>query len=344
MLKIIKNKIRKSIYDARSGFDKKIKLKKLIKNSDLTFCVKNFGKKNPKKKFYIIQRMIGGGLFSNLNYVIHHLKIADDLKCIPIIDMKNFPTKYNEKHKINDSFNSWNYYFKPINNYKLKDVYKSSFVIITDGKTKKHIEFDSFENLTAKHNYIFNKYIKIRKDIQIEAKKFVNKNFLNEKVLGVHFRGTDMRFQERHPFPPTKTQIINEIERQIKKNKYKKIFLVTEDIENLNFLKARFSKDILFYYNSFRSNKSNIFEQVTRKNHRYLLGKEHMIDMIILSKTDKIICSNSHLPDASRFISYPRKIDLIKIDNGNNSENILIAQFLWYFKNLLPSFIGGFKK
>ena len=64
---------------------------------------------------------------------------------------------------------------------------------------------------------------------------------------------------------------------------------------------------------------------------------------MVLAKTDKIICSNSHLPDASKFISYPKKIKLIKIDNGNNSENILIAQYLWYLRKNLPEILGGFK-
>ena len=73
------------------------------------------------------------------------------------------------------------------------------------------------------------------------------------------------------------------------------------------------------------------------------MGKENILDVLILSKTNKIICSNSHLPDASKFIIQPKKIKLIKIENGNNSENILFAQFLWYIKKSLPEILGGFK-
>ena len=137
MVKLLKRSIRKFIYDGRSNIDNKIKLNYFLKKNDLTFYIKTFGPKNPNKRFYLIQRSIGGGMFSNLNYVIHHIKIAQDLNCIPIIDMKNFPTKYNEKYKIHNSLNSWDYYFYPINRYKLDEVYKSKFVIITDGKTKK---------------------------------------------------------------------------------------------------------------------------------------------------------------------------------------------------------------
>jgi hypothetical protein len=343
MIKILKKKIREFIYSRRSNIDNKIKSNSFLKKNDLTFYINTFGSKNPNKKFYIIQRTVGGGMFSNLNYVIHHMKIALDLKCIPVIDMKNFPTKYNEKYKINNSLNSWDYYFYPINKYKLEDVYKSKFVIFADGKTKKNIEFDSFEHLGKAHIQIYKKYIKIKKEITDEASFFINKNFSKDRVLGVHFRGTDMKTQERHPFPPTASQIIKIIDQQIKKFKFNKIYLVTEDLKNLSILKKYYNSKILFFNNSFRSNKTNIFEQDSRKNHRYLLGKENIIDMLILSKTDKIICSNSHLPDASNFISYPKKIRLIKIDNGNNSENILFAQFFWYLKKNLPEFLGGFK-
>jgi hypothetical protein len=64
--------------------------------------------------------------------------------------------------------------------------------------------------------------------------------------------------------------------------------------------------------------------------------------MLILSQTNKIICTNSHLPDACKFIN--KKIKLIEINNGNNSKNIFIAQFLWYIKKILPEFLGGFDK
>ena len=343
MIKLLKKNIREFIYSGRSSIDNTIKLNHYLKKSDLTFYVKTFGPKNPNKKFYIIQRAIGGGMFSNLNYVIHHIKIALDLKCIPIIDMKNFPTKYNEKYKIYNSLNAWDYYFYPINKYKLKEVYQSKFVIFTDGKTKKNIEFDSFEHLSNAHLRIYKKYIKIKKEITNEVQLFIKKKFLKAKVLGVHFRGTDMKTQERHPFPPTQNQIINAIDYQIKKYKFNKIYLVTEDMQNLSILKKYYDDKILVFHNSFRSNKINIFEQSSRKNHRYLIGKENIIDMLLLAKTKKIICSNSHLPDASKFISYPKKIKLIKIKNGNNSENILIAQCLWYIKKNLPEFLGGFK-
>ena len=67
-----------------------------------------------------------------------------------------------------------------------------------------------------------------------------------------------MKTQERHPFPATYKQIINNINYQIKNYKYDKIFLVTEEKNYLDKLKKYYSKDLLCYNNSFRSNKPNI--------------------------------------------------------------------------------------
>jgi hypothetical protein len=342
MIKFIKNFLRSGIYNKRSGISKRLKNKSVLKMKNLKYFVKSFGKKNPDKKFYVIQRFIGGGMFSNLNYIIHHLKLAFDLDCIPIIDMENFPTKYNEKNKVHNTKNAWEYYFYPINKYKLSDVYKSKFVLISDVKTRRLKEFDSFDALNQKHFQIYKKFIKIKSDILNDVKKFINANFKKNKILGVHFRGTDMKTQERHPFPATTKQIIYLIDKTLKQEKFTKIFLVTEELKYQQILKKKYGNKICFY-NSFRSNNPDIFGDYKRKNHRYLIGRENIIDMLLLSNVKKIICTNSHLPDASKFISNFKKINLIKIENGNNSENLLIAQFLWYIKKNLPYFLGGFK-
>ena len=65
--------------------------------------INSFGKKNPNKFFYVIKvdKNGGGGLFSNVLFVLNHLEISKRHNFIPVIDMKNFPTRYNENKKIN---------------------------------------------------------------------------------------------------------------------------------------------------------------------------------------------------------------------------------------------------
>jgi hypothetical protein len=344
MFQYLKKFIRFYINKKRSNINKNIKLNSSIFNKEnLKYTIKNFGNKNKNKIFYVIQRLLGGGMFSNLNFVLHHLLIAKKYGFIPIVDMKNFPTKYNEKNKINKSLNAWDYYFYPLNKYSLNEVYKSHCVLIADGKTRKIKEFDTFYNLNHEHYKIYKKMIKFKPFLINYVNSFINNNFYKEKILGVHFRGTDMKVQERHPFPATTEQICNAINRELKKNKFTKIFMVTEELQYFKTFSKKYGDKICFT-DSFRSNKHNIFEQNFRKNHRFNIGKENIIDMLLLSKTNTIICTNSHLPEACKFIKNNKKIKFVKINNGFNSSNILIAQFMWYIKKLLPSYLGGFEK
>jgi len=97
----IKNQINKLLLaeDALPLFNKKSE----IFDQKINFNVCNFGIKNKNKIFYVIKRTPGAGLFSNVIYVLNHLLVAEKNKFIPIIDMENFTTIYNEKEKINNT-------------------------------------------------------------------------------------------------------------------------------------------------------------------------------------------------------------------------------------------------
>ena len=59
----------------------------------------------------MIRRSPGAGMFSNFIYVLNHVNIAKN-NFIPIVDMENFTTIYNERQKINNTYNAWEYYFE----------------------------------------------------------------------------------------------------------------------------------------------------------------------------------------------------------------------------------------
>ena len=322
-------------------YKKNILKKSKNQNDDLFYSIKSFGLKNKNKIFYVINRSPGGGMFSNLNFVIHHLLIANKFKFIPVIDMQNFITFYNEKKKINNSFNSWDYYFEKINNYKLEVIYQSKNVIFTTKNTNNNLFFDGYNKLTSQHKIIVKRYIKFNKQLIKESNNFIKENFARQKILGVHFRGTDQKTQERHPFPATIKQIENNILALFKEKKFDKFFLVTEEKKYLKYFKKNM-KDKILYFDSFVSNQTNIFDDNNRALHRYNIGKENIINMMCLSKTDHILGVSSNLADASIFFSN-KKIPVTKINNGVNSNNIFIAQILWHLKKILPSFLGGFK-
>jgi hypothetical protein len=351
--------LRKKIYQKKTKILPIINNKEIHKNKFkyFNFEFKNYGSKNPKKIFYIIRRSPGAGFFSNLNFVIHNLLICEKLKFIPVIDMKNYPTIYNCKNKINGNYNSWLYYFKPVSKYKLSEVYKSKNVILCDNKTSRDNAFSSknykdefkylngFRFLNKEHHGIFKKYIIIKKDILKIANNFIKNNF-KKKVLGICFRGSDQKKSGYHPYPPTKEQMLFATDALIKKYKFKKIYLCTEDIDYLNLYKKKYVNKIIYFNNPRTNDKKDLFKGNNNK-HRYKIGLGNLIDMIILSKTDYLLHGISNIPEAAIFYSklysnrknFPRSL----VNNGM-SGNVFISQFSFYLKQILPFALGGFKK
>ena len=90
--------------------------------------------------------------------------------------MENFTTIYNEKEKIDNTFNAWEYYFEKINKYSLREVYTSKNVIITSNNFPKSF---SHNIATKKFHKIFDKYLKIkRKLILVILMIILIKNYL----------------------------------------------------------------------------------------------------------------------------------------------------------------------
>ena len=202
---------------------KKLSLSKTIIENyrELQFC--SFGEKNKNKIFYVIQRKEGGGFFSNLLYVLNHLSIADKFNFIPVVDMENFEGFYNEINKVNNTLNSWEYYFIQTSKASLQNVYKSKNVIITSNSTFKNYKFRALK----KYNNILNvykKYIKIDHNILRETNEIFKRLKINKSnTVGIHWRGTDHKFLPNHPQPPSRKQIFYKVNK-IFKNKKKNIF------------------------------------------------------------------------------------------------------------------------
>lgn len=301
------------------------------------------GNSNSDKIFYVIQRHGGeGGLFSDLIFVINHLKVAENYGFIPVVDMENFPRWYNEKKKIKKTLNSWNYYFEPLTQYSLDEIYKSQNVILTSSRFYSDIDFkyqiQDSEDLTK----IYKKYIKIKKEIK-KIVEFFQKNFFeNKKILGVHFRGTSYK-NGRNPYPATIKQMINKINEIKKVDNYDKIFLVTEDIHHFNALKKEFNDDLIYLKESFRSTGQVAFETYPRLNHRYKLGRDLLVETCLLSKCDGYLDTHGNIRAAVLNMNMNQKQKRYLIDNGFNPGIPFVVNYIWYIKSLLPSFLGGFK-
>tara|TARA_B100000787_G_C16178877_1_gene290585 strand:+ start:647 stop:1675 length:1029 start_codon:yes stop_codon:yes gene_type:complete len=300
----------------------------------------SFGEKNPDKFFYIIKITPGAGLFSNVLFVLNHLKLAKKKNYIPFVDMQNFPTIYNESQKIHNTFNAWEYFFENYTSININEIYQSKNVFIASNLFQK--DFFKDTNTDDLREY-FRDNLKVNQRYKKIINFFSEKHFKNKKVLGVHFRGTSYKRSPGHPLPATKKQILKKIYQLQLNESYDKIFFVTEEENYKNFLVSNLSSKSLFLKSSYRSDKNDAFEIYPRRLHRFKLGREALLEAMLLSKCDALIYITSNISSASIAWNLNTTQKRIKIDNGSNSNNVFLAQILWYIKKRLPVFLGGFK-
>ena len=141
--------------------------------------------------------------------------------------------------------------------------------------------------------------------------------------------------------PPTKKQIFSIVDKLIKVKKFNKIFLITEEKKNFDTFVEKYG-NLVSFYKSFRTNNRKEFDNFNRKNHKFRLAKESLIEVLILSKLNYLICSRSNISEIAVMISN-KKFKIHNIDNGFNSNNLIISLFKWHFKSILPYNLGGFK-
>ena len=304
--------------------------------------IRSNGELNKDKIFYVIQRNPGKGFFSNVAFVTNHIKVALDNGFIPIVDMENFVTWYNENNKILKTNNAWEYYFEQISNFSLKDVYNSKNIILTNRNFYRSSGFLDSINEDKELKNIFQKYILIKKN-KLKVIHYLRKKlFEKKKILGVHFRGTGYKIG-RQPHPATIKQMVNRINKILSKENYDKIFLVTEDLNNFKAIIAEFKDKVIYLNNSVRENNSNTaFDTYPRLNHRYKLGRDILIEACLLSYCDGYLDIRNNVREAAIAFNLNPNQKRYFIDNGHNSAYPVIGKYIWYIKSFLPKMLGGF--
>ena len=299
--------------------------------------VRSFGERNPDKIFYMIWRdRLGSGFFSNFTQVISHMMLAEQHGWIPVVDYLNFRTIYNEPEPVNGTRNAWEYYFRQISPYTLDEVYSSRNVLFAEGNT--------YPSLFCRNNREYREFL----DKKIQLQDWIVDEFLKYKkllddsfVLGIHFRGKEMNTTVGHPFAPTVKQMLAQTDFILKQYPVNKIFFSSEEKDYLDLFVKRYG-DKLIYLPAFRVSKINAYNINPRPFHRYLLGKEALLDSLMLGSCDILLCGRSGITyNAVRSSRRLRKV--YTIHNGFNSKNILIAKYLYRLKRCLPQKLGGLK-
>ncbi len=319
--------------DADRMFRSRSGLVELLGNS---FLKCSPGDRNPSLNFLLIQQssVRGRGMFSLLSAVLCYIDIAEKCSLIPVVDFENFPTVYNDQDVLTTK-NSWEYYFNQLSNVSLIEVYESQNVYVTCNRYPSNYDY-SLTNIPSAYS-AYDKYITI-KDGVVGPDPLLGDH---SKVLGVHYRGQEMRVARGHWLPPTFDQMRSAIDLMLDRDGYEKIFLVTEDLNLLEEI-ARIYGNMVLYTDSYRTRGWNAYKIKCRPQHFHNLGREVINDAIWLSRCGGLVHCTSNVAEFARFLNRGQYRSEIFINNGPNSRIYPLYKYLWSIKNALPASLGGF--
>lgn len=232
----------KSVYKVAVFF------RKLYKNLKMPEQKKSFGNLNLDKTFFVIRLCPPAtGFLANYNYVLGYMKYAFDKGWIPVIDMENYGTLYQEENPVNGTRNVWEYFFeqpydpKTQKRYSLAEVYKSKNVVL--GKADDQSMYDSsLDAKVLKWRYEMSQLVPFRKEMQeyitIVAEECLPKG---EKILGVPLRGSDLKKRViGHPIAMNVEEILPIIKNRCEKWNINHVFVKAEEKETIDYLKENF--------------------------------------------------------------------------------------------------------
>ena len=287
---------------------------------------------------YVIWRK-GGGLFSTLSSVLGHLRIAETLGCVPVVDFQNFPAYYNELEPINGTRNSWEYYYDPVSALSLVEAYERPLVFLSSGKHPS----DTVQSVSQDPSLVetYDKYVRLNAQTSDFVEKSREVMGIGVHTLGVHFRGGEMRRAPSHPYPPTKKQMLKAISEALEFGDFENIFILTEQEDYLDYFARHFGKKLLAS-DSLRARRRNLYRMSPRENHRFLLGLEVLHDVELLSNCGGLVSGSSNVSEMAILLNRGNYLINLQLRNGTNYSRGLAARSSWYLRAILPAKLGGF--
>lgn len=238
----------------------------------------------------------GAGLFHNFHMVLGALDFYDQhAKCSLEVDFGREGLYFEEAY----GSNWWNYYFEPIKLAAKEDLNRKKRPLIFPDSAKAFFGNSVYFYYPRQKVYkIIQKYIKIKPSILEEVTNFQREHFSEVYTIGVHYRGTD-KFREA-TFISKETVLTKTLDILKKKNpKEYKVFLATDVFGVKEFFKKALGDKLVISSKLFSKNDHGLHYQ----QRGYFIGKEALIDALLLSKCHFLIRTASNLSGAAAFFN-----------------------------------------
>ncbi len=202
-------------------------------------------------------------------------------------------THYNER----ETDNMWDYYFEPVQNVSKRN-YKASFNI---RPFRDHRIMESPKKIALLHE-VLQKRVVVKKEIQQDADAFYAQHLSGHTVIGVHFRGYDVA---------DNFAIVSHLLRKAPPEDYCSVldstpfdyvFLATDDMPAYEFFQKRYPGKVISF-SRLRDDTKKVVLAHSDKFSKKELGREVLIDCLLLSRCNILLHGSSNIPAAAKFLN-----------------------------------------
>lgn len=268
-----------------------------------------------KELYYVIRLHLEDcGLATTIRCVLSHVKKAEEMGWIPIVDYQTYPNPYLDESQVGKE-NAWNYFFEQPMGVELEEISGKENVLVTDEAQLEVCPTDSMEFYTnpymvAYWRHIYRKYFKLSDSTRefVEQQKNQVLGEKHGKILGCILRGTDYveRRANNHPIQPSTTLVIDKAKTLMQSGEYEKLFLATEDIRILEQFEKEFG-DRLVYVEQQRYDKGEVIltrqENFASLTSRREEGLKYLTAIYLLGECDALIGGRCGMTTISYIIS-----------------------------------------
>lgn len=286
-----------------------VNIKRIVKNTlwcltkekkKIVFEEKLKRLKNQKddSTIYVISRNERAGLFSYVETTLRQVAYALDNGMIPIVDMRGNENSYVEDCDF-DTVNMWDLFFEQPVGIK-GDIYGKKIFSEECNMSKIPYRGDSIFLKESSWYWMkmYNEFFKLNNI----AREYCDKEFKDlfkgteNRILGVHVRGTDMINAKGHNIQPDIDVVLKQVQKLLKSGKFDKVYLATESYANVVLFREKLGCERVIvnsseYYDSVNYDNGQAVNEVSfeRENDRYLRGLEYLSAVMLLSKCGGII-------------------------------------------------------
>lgn len=277
------------------------------------------------RQFYVIWRQRSAGFFSIVSTILGHIRQAERLGAIPVLDMRTFPNRYSDPNPGSEA--GWDCYFRQLTDVPLSELRQASRLLVTDGSHPR--DTTMFVSEDAELRTLWHAWMQLADEASAFVSGALELSHVDAGTLAVHVRLGDMRTAKAHPLPPTVGQLLGLAQHAVHVHGFREVLVCTAE-EGVADVFQR-SLQVPVRTVSYPAGRIEVRQ-----------GMQVLADAHVMASAGGLISGTSNVSEASFLMRNEEPAYSVRIWNGWNSNRPLVPRFEWKARAAAPAWLGGF--